>query len=303
MRRVAPLAMLLLLAACEKEAPSIPETDLLVRVEVGVREVLLGQAFPVTVTRVWEKDLEPSEWDDASLSPLIVRLEERTQRENDARVEETLRYRGYAFTLDDVRIPPVVMIARPLDGSPGRIVKTDALRLRVRPALDPVDPGDPELPGGLHAESRPGTRWLWGGVFLLLLLGGLTLVRARRPSDPPLPVVPDPTPETPATRALAALERIRARASGDVDARAEDVSDAAEVVRTYVSEAFGVPAPKRTSEELLAANPPTPLDALRVVLLEADRVKYATGRPSSETRGAVLDAATSYVARSGGEEA
>ena len=92
MIRAAPvLALLILGAACQEVQAPIPETDLLVRVEVGAREVELGKAFPVTVTRVWEKDLEPSEWDDASLSPLVVRLEERTLREDDVRVEETLR--------------------------------------------------------------------------------------------------------------------------------------------------------------------------------------------------------------------
>ncbi len=294
-RVLVAVAFLLLLPGCEEPVAPILETDLLVRVEVGAREVELGKAFPVTVTRIWEKDLEPSEWDDASLSPLVVRLEEQSRREDEARIEETWRYRGYAFTLDDVRIPPVVLLARPLDGGQGRIVKTDALRLRVRPALDPIEPGDPELPGMLHAEGRPWTPWLWTtGVIVLLLVGGATLVHRRRPSETPAPLPPEPTVETPASRALAALEAIRGRGASDAD-----VPEAADVVRDYVSRAFGFRTRERTTEEVLAASPPAPEAPLRALLTAADRVKYAAGSPSPGERDAALDQAERYVEKSG----
>jgi hypothetical protein len=296
MRRVlVVLAFLLLLPGCEKPAAPILETDLLVRVEVGAREVELGRAFPVTVTRVWEKDLEPSEWDDASLSPLVVRLEEQSRREDEIRIEETWRYRGYAFTLEDVRVPPVVFLARPRDGGQGLIVKTDALRLRVLPALDPIEPGDPELPGTLHLEGHSWTPWVWSaGAIVLLLLGGAMLVHRRRPSEPPAPILPEPTVETPASRALAALEAIRGRGARDTD-----VPEAADVVRDYVSSAFGFRTRERTTEEVLAASPPAPEAPLRGLLTAADRVKYAAGSPSSAQRDAALDQAELYVEASG----
>jgi hypothetical protein len=49
------------------------------------------------------KALVPTAWTTAR-SPLVVRLEGTTRRE-DARVEETRRYRGYAFSRTDVLVP------------------------------------------------------------------------------------------------------------------------------------------------------------------------------------------------------
>ena len=68
MRRVAAVLVgLLAISACGDRSP-IPAEYLMVEVSTDSPEVTLGVGFPVTVRRIWSKDLEPSEFTDLERS-------------------------------------------------------------------------------------------------------------------------------------------------------------------------------------------------------------------------------------------
>ncbi len=115
--------------------PPIPDEEIGIHVTAEARDVELGKAFSLTVVCVWSKALVPGEWRDQALAPLVVRLEETTRREDDGHVEETRRYRCYAFISGDVAVPAMSFKASPRDGGPERIASADALTFRVKPAL------------------------------------------------------------------------------------------------------------------------------------------------------------------------
>jgi len=64
-RRILTSALLfgVALAACGGPG-GIAEVDLQIRVTADRTTVKTGEGFPVRVTRVWRKDIEPSPWDD-----------------------------------------------------------------------------------------------------------------------------------------------------------------------------------------------------------------------------------------------
>jgi hypothetical protein len=126
------LRMLEVYRACAEE-------DLALRISIDRDEVDLGRAFPLTVTLVWNKSLEPEPWEEHRLAPLVVRLEETTRRENATHFEETRRYRAYAFELESVAGAAHGRVERPRRG-------------RRRHA---------GLPGG---QQRPGVRIDRGGI-------------------------------------------------------------------------------------------------------------------------------------------
>jgi hypothetical protein len=101
--------------------------------------------------------------------------------------------------------------------------------------------------------------------------------------------------------ALAALARIRTRASAAPADRALDVADATGVLREYLSDRFDAPTAERTSEEILAdaalgaALAPAPRATLRDVLVRSDRVKFAAHAPSDAERLTLLDAVEAFV--------
>jgi hypothetical protein len=273
--RLVRLLALALLAACGDRAP-ILETDLLLRVDPGAFEVAPGEPFPLTVTRVWRKDLAPAAWSEKALAPLALRLEEEERRDDGARIEETRRYVAHAFSLGDVVVPPVKLAALPKGGGPERRVTAAGFRIRVKPALDPEDPGPPELPG----EPPPSRGWVWwgSGALLAAVAAVLLLALRRRPrGEAPLPAAPAAPPVPPHERALA---RLRA------------AEEAAEVLREYIAEAKGVRALEKTTEELLAA---VPSKALADVLMPCDLVKFAGRALNEPERAHVLASAEAFL--------
>jgi hypothetical protein len=272
---VALPAAVALVAGCGAATP-IPETDLLFSVTPGATEVELGKAFPLTVVRVWKKDLVPEAWTEKALAPLAVKLEEETRRDDGARVEETRRYLAHAFSLKDIVVRGLKLVAKPGDGGPERKVSATGFRIRVRPALDPGNPGPPELPG----EPPPSRDWVWGGAGALAIAFALFLaLRRKRPQPAPAPpAVAPPPPPAPHERALRRLEECKT------------VEEAADIVREYVAEAMGVRALEMTSEQLLVAIP-----ALAAILGPADLAKFAAQPPTAAGRAAVLAAAEAFV--------
>jgi hypothetical protein len=274
------VTLVALLAACGGGEP-IRETDLLLSVTAGASEVELGKPFPLTVVRVWQKDLVPDEWSDRALAPLALKLEEETRRDDGTRVEETRRYLAHAFSTKDVVIPGLKLAARPRDKGPERKVSASGFRIRVKRALDPENPGPPELPG--EAPPRRGWFLVTGGA--LALIAVLFLALRRRPRAPaPAPAVAPPAPPRAHERALGRL-------------RGATIEEAADVVREYVAEAKGIRALERTTEELLAA---IPSPALRGVLGPADLAKFAAHVATEAERERVLVSAEAFIRETAG---
>jgi hypothetical protein len=296
-RRLALAPALVLLAACGGEEASPPAVDLRVAVTADEGDVTPGKAFPLTVVRSWNKDLVPAAFDERALAPLVVRSEGTSRRESRTHVEETRRYRAYAFALADVRVPPLAFAARPMGGGAEKAAVGDGLVLRVRPDVDRAEPGPPELPG--DPPAPPTSRWPWvaGAAAAILAAAAFVAARARRrPVAPPSgDVVPAARGPSAADRALARLEEIRARAPGGEARARADVAEACDVVRAFLVEDFHISAFELTSEEILGELPP---DRLAPVLSACDAVKFAAASPNESDRMRLLDDAAAFVRES-----
>jgi hypothetical protein len=303
-RRGAAILALTLASACAPGREPIADADLFLRVSTGAGEVELGKAFPLTVVRAWSKDLTPEAWSDDLLAPVTVRLVGTSRREDERHVEETRRYAGYAFALDEVTVPAPTLRASPRAGDPSavRSVSGDRLVLRVRRALDPAAPGAPELPGDPLPEPFPWRAWTIGTG---AALAALTLVRvrslrasrlARRSSAPVASASAVPEPEGPHELALRRIERLRATAPRTSDEVQRWYVEASGLVRVYVSERFGIGAAEMTTEELLAATvTAAPRDMLAEALRGCDLVKFAQHASSAPERAATLASAEGFV--------
>jgi hypothetical protein len=298
MRRRLLMLVAGILAACGGGEP-IAKEDLRLRITAGAEEVEFGKAFPLTVVRVWRKDLVPGDWSDQALQPLVLKLASRTTREDDQRIEETRRYQAYAFSRDDVVVPAPAFKARPRDGGADLVVSGPELRFRIKPALQSETPGPAELPGEPLAEPFPWLRWslvLAGGLLALLLLLWYLRRRARRPR--PVQVAP---PVAPHVRALQRLHRLREKQPATPDEVQAFYVEASAAVREYIEEQFSVRAPEMTTEEFL--NAPQTARALQAThrtmlsefLAHCDLVKFARHTPTEKDRERLLEAAARFV--------
>ena len=282
----------------------IPRDELALQITTDAYEVPLATAFVVTVARSWSKHLQPEEWSDETLSPLLVRLEDVDRRESDDRVLETRRFRAIAVELGDVRVLPPLFVATPQGGGDEVVVTGDPLDLRVTSVLPAGDTSGVELPGGMQPRRFPWREELVGAGAAVLL--ALLVHRARRravaPAVPEEPV--GPPPEQPAAIALRALDAAAARgAEPDPRPLHDAVSDA---LREYVRARFAVGTPEFTNEELLAAAHSVSLpqyDALRAVLRSCAMVRFARSRSDAEACARVVDDARAFVHATAGEGA
>jgi len=282
--RAARLLCLLALAAGCGEPPPSGEPG--IRVEPESREVTLGRAFELRVTRVWEKQHEVTPLREEQFAPLRVRLRETVVKEDARRVQETRTYDAYAFTPGVVAVPGVALAWRPKDGGPVQ-ARRAPFELRVHETLDEDAPGDPELPPQA-TPARPIGPWLAGGALVLfaLLLALLLAVRhrRRRPTPEPQPAPPPrPPPHETARARLAAI--------GDAADAHEQV---AAILRAYAAERHGIDAAVRTTEELAV-----PAPRLAPVLRACDRVKFAGHEPDAAERAEVVARAKRRLAEDG----
>ncbi len=154
-------------------------------------------------------------------------------------------------------------------------------------------------PAPLHDIVGPvqffaGPLWVIVAVFLFVaLLGGLLWWFLLRKKTKPL---------TPRESALAALDKLREQvAVGSDHDFGVGVSD---VLRRFLGEAFGLAAPRQTTEEFLNSLQGSlrfleaEQSALSDFLHHADYLKYAQGEATSEQRLALIASAESFV-RSG----
>lgn len=293
MRRSAVALTLLALAgaglvACG-EAPSLPAVDLLLEVVPGVDTIETGKGFPLTVRRVWRKDLVPGDWHDGVLAPLTLRHEATSRVEDGERVQETRRYRAYAFVLDDVVIPSARFSARPLTGGAERVVRAPTIRIGVTPVLDSLDPGEPELPTVPAPASAPVWPWIVVGVLGEAVVVAVWVRGGRR-----------------RRRLLTAAQPAAAEDPGpSIDERFLDrlasagVIEAADIVRDYCAERFGVGAREMTTPELLTALRHAGAEVEPgFVLGQADLVKFAAWVLDRKAQAAVTAAARKFVRES-----
>ena len=298
-RRLVPL--LLAAAACGG-GPPIPEADVLLRVTAGVAEVELGRAFPLTVVRVWNRDDEPSPWRDAALAPLVLQPLGVTQRDDGRRIEETRRFRAFAFSLSDVSVPAAVFVARPRNGGPERTAQAEPLRIRVNRALDPAAPGEAELPGPPLHVPLPWRTWTATAVAALVAVAVLLVrrMRRRRPAidtETAPPAVPPPP--TSAEIALGRIAGLRSRGGGGDEVFHVEASS---IVREYAGARFGLRTAEMTTEQIVGALADR-RDSLRAVLAKCDLVKFAALQTSAPERTELLDAAERFVRATGGSAA
>jgi hypothetical protein len=132
--------------------------------------------------------------------------------------------------------------------------------------------GVEDVPDPIQPPTQSLSPWWFvvaGGVFVAAVLVA-AYRRARRPKRVP-----------PHDWALGELAKLEGKAGAKV------VERLAAVVRRFIERRFGVPATKLTTSELLTAAseqgwPVEQADALRVVLDECDRVKFAGDAPDDD---------------------
>lgn len=275
-------AVLALAAACGGDP--IADEELAIRVAYSANEIGFGEGFDLVVTRTWSSRLVPSVWSDEALAPLVLDLRETNTREDAERVEETRRYRAFAFQAGAVVVPALAMRGRPRGGGPVVSAAADPIELNVRP-LDAYDPVY-ERPDG---PWSPKAAWPWWVAAAVALLALVALAR-RKPA--PEPVVEEPTePEiSPRDRALAALTALRDAPPTDEPARHQWYGDLAAVVRGIANA-----AEEWTTEEVLARWRGAGESELRAVLSACDFVKFADLVPSDDARQTSLDTAEAFV--------
>jgi hypothetical protein len=168
--------------------------------------------------------------------------------------------------------------------------------------------GNPSLRDIREPETPPSLAPLWivlGAGAAAGVAWAMTRRRRRasvtapvRMEAPPLP----PPPPDPYAVALARLEAIdveRWAARGEVERHYESV---AEVLREYLETAEGIPAPERTTTELLWSLPPRLAEGgvrrrVQEVLGAADLVKFARQRPGAAEAASYTRAARELLDR------
>lgn len=279
MRRAASLVVAALLLAACGSAPDIPATDLLLRVTPTEAEVEFGRAFPVEVERIWNRDLVVRDFDEGVLAPLVLRAEGARREQDDRRVREILRYRAYAFSLEDVEIRAPKLVGRPRSDGPKQEIYAEPIRLSVTQAIDVEDPGEPELLDAMVAE--PSSRWPFG----IAALGALALLALflRRPKS-----AGQAAEAVPSDLALMRLREV-----------GSDVGAMADVLRDHVGALRHLDARPLTTGEVLALMAPEDGDearkSLAAVLEAGDMAKYAARDFDAETASALATRAASFL--------
>lgn len=150
-------------------------------------------------------------------------------------------------------------------------VTVDDPKLGLEPEESMAVTGIEHLPPPIPSETS--ARWWWLFLIVPLIAAVLVFWRFRRP----------PRALPPREWADAAFAKLERDASGGLAL----VTAIAAIVRGFIERHFGIPAPKLTSEELLAAAeqagwPVEQTDPLRRLLEECDRAKFAGDVPDED---------------------
>lgn len=159
--------------------------------------------------------------------------------------------------------------------------------------LPVAPPGNPELKDIRDPLDRHGPDW-WAVAGALAAAGaaGVELLRRRRELPPQVamlpatlsPAPPRPDPYEQARMRLQEIQQSGRSAGGEPATQYAAVAD---VLRAYLEAAHGIPAPRRTTSELVSALPPalTPAGTgahFTAFLAETDLIKFARVRPDPE---------------------
>ena len=196
-----------------------------------------------------------------------------------------------------------VFYVRYRDGSNGAedTLVSKPLPIEITSVLPPgqVEPRDVQ---GLEPLGGARTPPVVPAILAALVAFGFVLWRRRRPRPAAEVETPAEAPAAPpdpyqvALARLAAVESAGWPARGAVDRHYDLVT---EVLRRYLEEATGIAALERTTPELIRLLP-APLaaaDGCRVLLAEADLVKYARARPDDMRAAAYLGAVRTLLSR------
>ncbi len=256
------LALIVLVAAG-------PDVEL--RITAESTRVDFGKAFELTVVRTWNKKTTAAPWLDDALTPLVVRLVERSQREVGDRFEETRRYRAYAFKTGTVTL---------------HVAPAPALQFQVRPVLETSTTGAVELPRGPFRLPTPWPLWPLPAAaatiavawFLRRSMGhrGTGTVGLRGP----------------ALQRLAALHE-RQPTNPD-ELRAWHV-EASAVLRGYVDARFQIGVPQMTTEQVARVTGLVPRTTLVTLLAPCDLAKFARHQPSANDRDALVTRIQQFI--------
>jgi hypothetical protein len=168
--------------------------------------------------------------------------------------------------------------------------------------------GNPSLRDIREPEAPPSLAPLWILLGAAGAAGAAWLVARRRrrarvatPAriEPPPTPPPPPDPYTVALARLEAIEAERGTARAEVERHFESV---AEVLREYLETAEAIPAPERTTTELLWSLPPRLAEGglrrrVQEVLGAADLVKFARQRPGPAEAASYTRAARELLDR------
>jgi hypothetical protein len=168
--------------------------------------------------------------------------------------------------------------------------------------------GNPSLRDIREPQRPPSLAPLWTvlGAAGAAGLAWLVAMRRRRarvaapvPVEPPPAPPPPPDPYSVALARLEAIDGDRWAPRGDVERHYELVAD---VLRQYLQAAQGIPAPERTTSELLWSLPPRLSEGglrrrVQELLGAADLVKFARGRPTAAEAASYTRAARELLDR------
>lgn len=300
MKKYGPLILILLLCSVCGKGDPIPAHDLYIHIESPGGEVEFGKAFPVIVTRVWDKSLSPEPWSDKTLAPLVSKQESLTKSENAERIEEIRRFNCYAFQAGELRIDAPDFSAREKNSDEERKVTGDSFVLHVRSALA-LEGSEPtgssgeaiELPGKMMPKPFPLKTVILCAGLVVLLAGSFIGYRIRKSDQKEEEPKPAPTP--PHVPALARIEKLRS-----VDPKGHEgvqafYVEASQVVRDYIEARFAVHAPGMTTEELSNAMDAALFRTLSELMTHCDFVKFGRFTSTREDRSRLLDTATRFI--------
>lgn len=259
--------------------------------ELPPHGVSFGEPFAVTVQRTWTGGGELEPFDAKALAPLSVLLEEAVSlpAPTPSTGAERRRYGARAYVVGEVRIPAIEF------RHGGKVATCTPAPLAVRSVL-PEPPGDIEWPGDAREWPRSGSWHWWLAALLAALFGGVWWW--RRPA--PAAVEPERVREPPAHEvALAQLGALALPGQHDAAVDAFYVA-LAEIVRSHTQRRFSVPAPVRTSLEIIAAVR-IGVAPLQRCLVACDLVKFGAFRPAREQHAVALQQAEAFVMATIGE--
>jgi hypothetical protein len=208
-------------------------------------------------------------------------------------------YEAAAFTLGEVRVPPLAARYRLPDGTEGE-TRSEPIPLTIGTLL-PKDESERSLADIRGPVKLPLGAWFWGGmaaVAALVAAAAVLLRRRRRPAAAVAPPAPEVPPDVEANAALDALAASPLVAADDLKPFYVAL---AEIAKRYLERRLGAPVLEMTTAEATAFLREAPAarelaPSVRDLMLAADHVKFARGQSERPTAERHLAAARAMVA-------